>query len=65
MFMLLAVGAPPDKKPVILPGQTVLPQVVASNVNALSMEYYAQFVTGGVAFRNYGGAFILKYSVAA
>lgn len=64
VFALLVVGAPPEKKPIIMPGQTVLPQVVASNVNALSMEYYAQYVTGGLAWRNYGGAFLLKYDVA-
>lgn len=64
MFALIVVGAPPEKKPVILPGQTALPQVVASNVNAMSMEYYAQYVTGGLAWRNYGGAFLLKYNVA-
>lgn len=64
-FALIVVGAPPEKKPIIMPGQTVLPQVVASQVNALSMEYYAQLVTGGLAWRNYGGCFLLQYSVAA
>lgn len=64
MFALIVIGAPPEKKPIIFPGQTTLPQVVASNVNAMSMEYYAQFVTGGLAWRHYGGAFLLKYDVA-
>lgn len=63
-FALLVIGAPPEKKPIILPGQSALPQVVASNVNALSMEYYAQYVTGGAALRNYGGVFLLAYTVA-
>lgn len=65
MFALIVVGAPPEKKPVIMPAQTVLPQVVASNVNAMSMEYYAQTVTGGLAWRNYGGVFLMKFNVAA
>jgi len=65
MFALVVVGAPPEKKPLIMPAQSVIPQVVASNVNAMSMEYYAQTVTGGLAFRNYGGVFLMKFDVAA
>jgi len=64
MFALIVVGAPPEKKPVIMPAQQVIPQVVASNVNAMSMEYYAQMVTGGLAWRNYGGVFLMKFDVA-
>lgn len=65
MFALIVVGAPPEKKPLIMPGQTSLPQVVSSNVNAMSAEFYAQYVTGGIALRNYGGVFLMKFDVAA
>lgn len=64
-FVFMSSGADMNKKPVILPGQTTVPTMIAGNVNANESEFLANYVTGGPMFLQYGGAFILEYSVQA
>jgi len=64
-FVFMSTGAEMNKKPVILPGQTTIPTMVAGNVNANESEFLANYVTGGPMFLQYGGAFVLSYSTQA
>lgn len=61
-MVAMAMGAPQENKPVILPGQTALPTIISENVSAAIMSFRGQFLFGGPMFLHYGGAFILEFS---
>lgn len=64
-FVLISTGADVDKKPVILPGQTTVPVIIAGNVNAYESEFFANYITGGPMFLHFGGAYVMEYDQQA
>ena len=64
-MMAVAHGAENEKKPVILPGQTAVPTVVSTENSAQAMNFITQYQFGGPTVVQYGGAFILEFSLTA
>ncbi len=64
-MVLVAQGCQQENKPVIMPGQTAVPTIVAQNVSAQIMNFRTQYLFGGPMFMHYGGAFILEFSKQA
>lgn len=61
-IVLMAVGSPTDKKPIVLPGQTTIPTVIAQPSTSARMNFKIQYATGGIMVKQYGGCFVLEFS---
>ena len=64
-MLLLAMGSPVEKKAVVMPGQTTIPTVIALPSNASLMSFQVKYATGGAMVKQYGGAYVLEFSVQA
>jgi hypothetical protein len=64
-MVAVAMGAPQEKKPVIMPGQTAIPTIISENVSPARMDFRSLFPFGGPMVLHFGGAVVLEFSVAA
>ena len=64
-MILMAMGSPVEKKAVVMPGQTTIPTVIALPSNASLLSFQVKYATGGAMIKQYGGVYVLEFSVAA
>lgn len=64
-MVLVAMGCKSENKPVIMPGQTALPVITSESVSAAIMNFRTEYIFGGPMVMQYGGAYVLEFSVAA
>lgn len=62
-FLAVALGCESRKKPIIMPGRTVLPIVSSYQASSNAVRFDLDYLFGGPQFMHLGGAILLEFSV--